>query len=189
MVPGRAVIENPLSGEQIVILETGIDSGGELLGWELTLAPGGHVPSSHAHPTQEERFTVVEGRMRFRVGVRRLVVGPGETVRVPPGTRHHFANAGPLPAVVSVETRPALAMEEMLEVAAALARDQHDAGRRLPRPFELALFMHQFEREVRAPYLPAPLVRAAMAALARFACWRGLDARYRQLTELDRVLA
>ena len=31
--------------------------------------------------------------MRFRVGRRRLTAGPGDTVRVPPGTVHHFANA------------------------------------------------------------------------------------------------
>jgi hypothetical protein len=72
-------------------------------------------------------------------------------------------------------------MQELLETAAALAQDQHAAARRLPRPTDLALFMHDFEREVRAPYLPAPLVRAVLSPLARLARRRGLDARYRQL--------
>ena len=181
MVPREHVIENPLSGEQITIRRTSTDTGGAVLEWELVLAPGGRVPSSHAHPEQEEVFTVLAGQMRFRVGARRVVANPGDTVRIPPGTVHHFANAGSQPARVAVRTSPALSMQELLETAAALAQDQHTAARRLPRPTDLALFMRDFEREVRAPYLPAPLVRAVLSPRARLARWRGLDLRYRRL--------
>jgi quercetin dioxygenase-like cupin family protein len=181
MVPREHIIENPLSGEQITIRRTSADTGGAVLEWELLLAPGGRVPSSHAHPEQEEVFTVLAGRMRFRVGVRRVIANPGDTVRIPPGTVHHFANAGSRPARVAVRTSPALSMQELLETAAALAQDQHTAGRRLPRPTDLALFMRDFEREVRAPYLPAALVRAVLTPLAGLAGRRGLDVRYRQL--------
>ncbi len=87
-------IVNPLSGEQIVIRRTAAQTGGQVLDWELTLAPGGRVPSSHAHPEQQESFTVLEGSMRFRVGWRRLTATAGQQVVVPPGTVHHFANAG-----------------------------------------------------------------------------------------------
>ena len=48
--------------------ETAPQRRGGVLDWELVLAPGGRVPSSHAHPRQEESFTVLAGRMRFRVG-------------------------------------------------------------------------------------------------------------------------
>jgi hypothetical protein len=58
-------------------------------------------------------------------------------------------------------------MQELLETAAALAQDQHAAGRALPRPLDLALFMTEFEREVAAPYLPRTLVRMVMRAIAR----------------------
>ncbi|MGD0064295.1 MAG: cupin domain-containing protein [Streptosporangiaceae bacterium] len=176
------VIENPLSGERITIL-AGTDAGqsGSVLEWELVLAPGGRVPSSHAHPRQEECFTVLAGRMRFRVGGRKVVAGPGQTVRVPPGTVHHFANVGRSPARVAVQTRPALSMQQLLQTAAAMAQDQHAAARRLPRPLDLALFMRDFEREVRAPYLPAALVGAVIGPLAWLARRRGSDARYRRL--------
>jgi mannose-6-phosphate isomerase-like protein (cupin superfamily) len=176
-------IVNPLSGEQIVIVRTAAQTGGEVLDWELLLAPGGKVPSSHAHPEQEEIFTVLEGRMRFRVGRRRLLLTPGQRVRVPPGTVHHFANAGPVTARVAVESRPALDMAELLETAAAMAQDQHAAGRVLPRPVDLALFMTDFQREVRAPFLPPGLVRALAGSLARLARRRGLDGRYQRLRQ------
>ncbi len=174
------VITNPLSGEQITI-SAAADPSGRVLEWELVLAPGGRVPSSHAHPEQEECFTVRAGQMRFRVGGRRVFAGPGDTVLVPPGTVHHFANAGRGPATVAVQTRPALSMQELLETAAALARDQHAAARKVPSPLDMALFMRDFEREVRAPYLPAALVRAVIRPAAWLARRRGLDARYRRL--------
>jgi mannose-6-phosphate isomerase-like protein (cupin superfamily) len=175
-------IINPLSGERITILasQTDVNTDISVLDWELVLAPGGRVPSSHAHPEQEERFTVLEGRMRFRVGGRRITAGPGQTVTVPPGTVHHFANASDQPARVAVRTRPALGMQALLETAAALAREQHRAARRRPSPVDLALFMRDFEREVRAPYLPSALVRALTRPAAWLARRSGLDARYRR---------
>lgn len=184
---GGHVIENPLSGERITILASGASADGSVLDWELVLAPGGRVPSSHAHPEQEECFTVLDGRMRFRVGGRRITAGPGDTVLVPPGTVHHFANAGPRPARVAVQTWPALSMLELLETAAAMAQAQHAAARRLPSPVDLALFMRDFEREVRAPYLPAALVGAVVRPLAWLARRRGLDAGYRRLRHPDAV--
>jgi hypothetical protein len=98
---------------------------------------------------------------------------------------HHFANAGRGPARILVQTRPALGMQELLEVAAALAQRQHAAGRALPSLFDLALFMRDFEREVRAPYLPAVLVRAVTAPLAWLALRRAPGARYRALKGAD----
>jgi len=177
------LIVNPLSGEQIAILRSAADTGGQVLDWELRLAPGGRVPSSHAHPEQQETFTVLEGTMRFRVGRRRIIARPGDRVLVPPDTVHHFANAGGATARVAVESRPALRMEELLKTAAALAQDQHTAGRALPRPLDLALFMTDFEREVAAPFLPRALVRLVMRGLARAARGLGLDATYQRLRE------
>ena len=173
----RHVIVNPLSGERIVILS----SAAEKLVWELQLAPGGRVPSTHAHPEQQERFTVLHGRMRFRIAGRSMTLLAGGTATVPPGTVHSFANPGPMPARVLVETSPALDMEALLETAAAIARDQKAAARAFPRVFDLVLFMRDFEREVTAPYLPTALVRLVVGAFARLAGMFGAAARYRRL--------
>jgi Cupin domain len=71
------------------------------------------VPSSHAHPGQEECFTVLDGQLTFRVGSQRVTAGPGDTVRIPPGIVHHVANAADRPARVAVTTRPALGMRDL----------------------------------------------------------------------------
>ena len=168
------VIVNPLSGEQITILADAQDTDGQRLVWELRLAPGGRVPAPHCHPAQEERFTVLDGQFRIRAGWGRArVLGPGETVVVPPGRVHRFANPGRVPVRVLVHSVPALRMGELLHTAAAMARAQHDAGRRLPAWRDLVLFMVEFDREVAAPYLPRTLMRPLLGALSRVAGRRG----------------
>jgi mannose-6-phosphate isomerase-like protein (cupin superfamily) len=60
--------------------QTAADTDGELLAIELVLAPGGAVSGTHVHPEQEERFEVVSGTMGFRLGPKKVIAGPGETV-------------------------------------------------------------------------------------------------------------
>jgi quercetin dioxygenase-like cupin family protein len=175
------ILENPLSGERIVFQKTAADTDGELLAFELFLDPDGHVPGAHVHPVQEERFEVVKGTMKFQKGLKTIVAGAGDTVVVPPGTIHRFANAGDGPAHVLVEVRPALRMELLLETATALAREGRTNRKGMPRPLELALFVREFEREVRTPLVPSGFVRAVMAPLARLAARRGLDERYQRI--------
>ncbi len=88
------VIHNPVSGERIVIRTTAAQTDGRLLVFDLSLPPGGHVPARHAHPSQEERFTVIEGHMRFRFAGKTCAVNPGESVVVPKGQPHWFGNPG-----------------------------------------------------------------------------------------------
>ena len=173
------VIENEVTGERIVIRRPAAETGGALLVFELVLAPGGHVPSGHAHPEQQERFTVLEGRVRFRVGGRTTLALPGDTVTVDPGTRHHFANADRRPARLQVEVRPALNMEELLATASALGRRERGIGR-LRQVVDLALFLREFEREVAIPVLPVAVARALTRPLAWLATAGGLDGRYRR---------
>jgi quercetin dioxygenase-like cupin family protein len=160
------VIDNSISGERIVIRESGAETGGRLLSFDLFLPPGAHVPARHVHPVQEEQFTVVAGRMRFRLGRRTILAHPGDTVLVPAGTAHWFGNAGAGVAHVRVDVRPALRMEELFEAAAAMGRARLFPGARLPRPSDLALFLLEFQRELAVPDVPAFLVRALLAPLA-----------------------
>ena len=172
------IIENPVSGERITFLQTARDTGGELLEFELELTPDGHVPGAHVHPEQEERFHVLEGTMRFRLGMRTIVAEAGDSVTVPAGRVHKFANGGDGPARARVEVVPALAMEDLLTTTADLAREGKVLRSGMPKPLHLALFVRRFDREVRAPFPPAPVVRALTAPLAALGRHRGHAARY-----------
>lgn len=167
MARAGQVITNTLSGERIVIRRTAADTGGELLLFDLFLPSGARVPAAHVHPEQQERFTVVAGRVRFRVGLKVVLAGPGETVTIPANTSHAFANAGTGAAEVQVEVRPALRMEEFFETTEAMSAPGRALLGRLPRPSDLILLLHEFRQEVRAPYLPAPLAAALTTAMAR----------------------
>src|SRR5687767_13357447 len=114
------IIDNPVSGERITFLQTTADTDGELLEFEMQLAPDGKVPGAHKHPEQEERFHVMEGTMRFRLGMRTITAGPGDTVVVPKGRVHRFDNSGDTTARVRVEVVPALDMEDLLVTTAEL---------------------------------------------------------------------
>lgn len=161
-------IVNPISGERIIIRQSGAQTGGQLLEFDLYLPPGGHVPARHAHPSQEERFTVVAGRMRFRLGRRAFVAQPGETVTIPVGVAHWFGAAGGQAARARVQVRPALRMQELFEMTEALSQSTAGAahGAWLARLSDLAHVALEYQREVAMPHIPAPIVRVMLAPLA-----------------------
>ena len=174
---GQTII-NPVSGERITFLQTAADTDGELLEFELELSADGRVPGAHVHPEQEERFHVLEGSMTFRLGLRRVVASAGETVIVPAGRMHKFANGGERVARCRVEVVPALDMEDLLCTTTELALEGNVLRSGMPKPLHLALFVRRFSREVRAPFPPAWMVRALMSPLAALARARGHHARY-----------
>jgi mannose-6-phosphate isomerase-like protein (cupin superfamily) len=160
-------LENPASGERITFRQTSADTNGELLAIDLELPANRRVPGGlHIHPKQEERFEVVAGTMRFRIGREKIVAGPGEVVVVPAGVKHDFANAGDEEALVRVEVRPALKMEKLFETAVGLAQQGRTMLAGIPRPLDLALFVEEFEDEVQGAFPPRWLQRIVLAPLA-----------------------
>jgi quercetin dioxygenase-like cupin family protein len=158
---------NPASGERITFRATAAETDGELVAIDLELPAGRRVPGGrHIHPEQEERFEVVSGTMRFSMGRKRIIAGPGEVVIAPAGVAHDFANAGEDAALVRVDIRPALQMECLFETAVALAENGRTMFNGIPKPLELALFTREFEHEVQAAFPPRWLQRAALAPLA-----------------------
>jgi quercetin dioxygenase-like cupin family protein len=163
--PGQT-LENPVTGERFTFTHTAASTGGELLAFDLALRPGGGVPIAHVHPIQTERFEVVDGRMSFRVGLRRLHAGPGDVVEVAPGVAHSFANAGDDEARIRVEVRPALAMEDMFAEVVGMARAGRMTGRGLPRNLlDLAELARRYDREAHAPLVGVRLQRVLLAPL------------------------
>ena len=172
------VIENPVSGEVIAFRKTAADTNGELLELDLFLSSDGKVPGKHVHPHQEERFEVLEGTMKFRMGLKTIVAGAGDVVTVPAGRSHKFANGGDTTAHVRVQVTPALKTEELLETAAQLAQEGRTWKSGMPKPLELAVFVNEYRDEVEAPFPPAWMQRATLAPLAWLARRRGCATRY-----------
>jgi quercetin dioxygenase-like cupin family protein len=165
ITPGQT-LENPVTGERFMFTDTAASTGGELLGFDFALRVGGAVPIPHVHPIQTERFEVLSGRMRFRIGLRTRIAGPGDVVEVQPGVMHSFANAGDEEARLHVEVRPALAMEEMFAEVIAMAQAGRMTRRGLPRnPLALASLARRYDREAHAPLIGVSAQRLLLAPL------------------------
>src|SRR5215210_7477920 len=99
------LVEDPVFGTRYRFWRTTDQDGGEVQHVEMWVRPGGGV-SAHIHPSMHERFTVRAGRCEFLAGRTWVAAGPGETVVVPPGTRHAFRNRGGEETHVVCEARP-----------------------------------------------------------------------------------
>jgi mannose-6-phosphate isomerase-like protein (cupin superfamily) len=138
----------------------------DVLRLDWSAVPGARV-AEHVHPRQEERFAVTAGELTVALdgAERRLVAG--ESLAVPPGRRHWFANRGSEPVAATLEIRPALRMREVFESLAGMAREGKARPGGLPRnPLLLAVFAHEFREEIRGPAPPYWLQRALLPPLA-----------------------
>jgi quercetin dioxygenase-like cupin family protein len=143
---------------------------GDVLHAEVFADPDGDVPS-HYHPSQEERFEVLAGLVRFDLDHKRIEGGPGTRVVAPPGTTHAFRNIGKAEAHLRVEVEPAMHLQGFLEEAAALARARRYTRRGLPtRPgavLELADLMVRYADTTVMAFPPRVIQRLLLAPLAR----------------------
>jgi len=171
-------IENPVTGERIVFRATAQETDGKVVVVETFVQPGGFVAAAHVHPSQEERFHVLGGRLGFRAGVETLEVGPGGQVTVPAGTPHRFWNAGDAEAHFVCEVRPALRFEELLATMFALAADGKTNRKGMPNPLRLAVVARAYFDTVRLPFPPALVQRIGLALAAPVGRLLGYEATY-----------
>lgn len=155
MIRKGDMIENPVTGERMLFLETSADTNGEYVLVEVTVQPNGFVAAAHTHPYQTERFEIESGTIAFKVDGKEIVAGPGETVVVPPKSSHKFWNAGDTEAVFVCEVRPALQFERLLETMFALAGDGKTNRKGMPNPLRLAVIANAHFDDVRLPFPPA----------------------------------
>ena len=141
--------------------------------------PGGGV-SPHVHPSMDEQFTVLEGRMSFLAGREWSEASAGETAVVPAGLRHAYRNDSEETAHMICEARPPSTLEEFLKDTAAMSRAGKFTRRGIPRGLDGAPRGHRacarLPRDGRAG-LPAHAAGAPSALLfpplARLAERRG----------------
>jgi mannose-6-phosphate isomerase-like protein (cupin superfamily) len=133
-------IEGP-DGFRLLLERTGAETNGEALEMEATYPGSAGLPPEHLHPSQSERFEVLEGAMRAVIaGEERLYEAP-ETFEVPAGTHHQMTGEGP--ARVRWEVRPALRTAEFFE---RLYGDGPDSMSAAP---SITDFLEEFSNEIR----------------------------------------
>jgi quercetin dioxygenase-like cupin family protein len=87
-------IVNPRTGQRMVFLKTGSETGGELVQIDTYNPPTGVPEPEHVHPFQESGAEVLSGSLRFRIRGEERSVNAGESITIPANTPHHFWNDG-----------------------------------------------------------------------------------------------
>ena len=108
MIVAGQIIENPQTGERLVFSKTAAETGGEYTAFEAFIAPGGHLPAAHVHPSQSERFEITSGTLTLKIDGRTVEAREGDVVTIEPGQTHNFWNKTDDEVSFKVEVRPAL---------------------------------------------------------------------------------
>lgn len=172
------VLDNPFTGQRLVFRKTARETGGELLEVESVYTkPSPSRPPAHYHPHQEERFEVLSGALRVRVGDEERMLREGDVLVVPPNTPHEmWAEEGGVR--VSWRTYPALETESFFETLWGLARDGKTNEKGAPNLFRMAVIAREYADEFRLAKPPYPVQRMIFAALAPAGRLLGYRARY-----------
>jgi mannose-6-phosphate isomerase-like protein (cupin superfamily) len=178
MIRTGDTIHNPVTGERITFRATSADTDGEAVVIECAVEPAGFVCSAHVHPSQSERFAVIDGTLGMKVGKEKLELGRGDVAVVEPGTSHKFWNAGEGELRFVCEVRPALQFESLLETMFTLAADGKTNRKGMPNPLRLAVIARAHFDTVRLPHPPAWLQRAGLAVGAPLGRLLGYRATY-----------
>jgi quercetin dioxygenase-like cupin family protein len=174
-------LENPCTGERGVVVKTPWEGDDRSLEADLHVQPGGAVVGEHVHEDFDERFTVVSGRIAFRLDGSESVAAPGEVVEIPCGRWHDWWNAGDAEeAMARVWVSDGARFLQMIETLFGLARDGYTNATGQPDPLQLAMFATEF-RDVLVLRRPPAFVQSALFGLLRpLARARGYRGTYPQ---------
>jgi mannose-6-phosphate isomerase-like protein (cupin superfamily) len=155
-------------GHRVRILGQGTDEAGRFLRIEHVWTRPGPMAGPHWHPVLAESFSVVEGRMRFRVDGRDFSLGPGEGVTVRPRQVHRFWNESEARLVLMHEVRPPGRHREMFELWHRLDLKGKTSRQGVPtNPLALGLLWELQDGYVAG--VPAVAQRLVLGGLARLA--------------------
>jgi quercetin dioxygenase-like cupin family protein len=175
------VYDNPVTGERVVVRLGTQETGGERLVIDVYVRPGGAVAGEHIHPSIDETFTILKGRVGISIDGRKMIAKPGRKLHVPRGTAHDWWNAGDEEAHILVEVTPAARFEAMIRNLFGLAQDGRTDRKGVPHLLQLALIAREFDdvaRLTRPPRLVQKVLFAVLAPVARLKGYRGSYPQY-----------
>ncbi|OZI09416.1 hypothetical protein BWI93_04275 [Siphonobacter sp. BAB-5385] len=138
-IAASRTIRNPMLKDEVVFLETSLESQGQHTLVEVTLSAGGGNPL-HFHRAFSEEFTCLEGELGIQLGKQMLYLKPGESAMAPAMSRHRFFNRTSEPCRFRCRIAPGFpGFEQTLQITYGLACDGKANAQGMPKnPYELA---------------------------------------------------
>src|SRR5712692_1972770 len=90
MLKAGNMIDNPIMGQRILLCKTARDTHGAFVEVEYFNKPftGKGAAPAHFHPTMTERFEILAGTARYRLGKDEREAKPGDALTFPPRVPH-----------------------------------------------------------------------------------------------------
>lgn len=172
---GQRVLENPVSGEKVIIHTSARNSDGRHWALEAFIpAYKGKIVAAHFHPRATERFEIIAGQARYMVAGKEYDAAPGDVITVPPGTAHihpwsnsaeglHYRQSTELD---QVDFAALVKFDTMVETLFALAQEGKVNAQGQPTPLQLAVILRDVQPEGYLAGLPIWLQHALIGGLA-----------------------
>lgn len=172
------VYEHPF--ERLVVrVGTAESEGRELVADLYVRADVPGVPR-HIHPEVAETITVVRGTVSaWSPDEGERILGPGETLHVPPNTGHSWRPVGDEDVRMLIEARPGARLEEMWRQFMGLLQDGK-AGAKGPGFLQMMMMAHEFPDVMAIAGPPLFLQRAIATLVTPIGRIRGLKGRYEE---------
>ena len=174
-------IASPATGNQVVFINTGNDTNGQLLEMEATYEPYSKEPAVHYHPHQVEDFAVIAGQLTVRLDQELLVLTEGDTLHIPKNTIHSMWNNSDCKTIVNWKVQPALDTEYFLETIYGLANDVKTSAEGKPNLFQIALLANRFHpvfRLAKPPFIIQRVIFLILTPLAYLFGYRSVYKKY-----------
>ncbi len=180
-------IENPVTGQRILFLTSARENGGTRWEVEWFIQPHrGRFPPAHMHPAFPERFEILAGSARYRVGRQEYAVRAGEVITLPAGIGHlhpwsvsdqelHMRQTFRLP---QANLQGLQATEGFFETLFGLARDGKVGRNGLPNLLQFLVLAHSGSPLTYAPDIPIQVQEISVGAMAALGRLLGYRARY-----------
>lgn len=170
------VLENPVTGETMRILESTTDT----FVIEYALKPHGEIPLEHYHPNVSQEISVSAGEMHVTVNGEHKVIKAGETFAAPPSALHFQWNPHDVETVAIETYRPAGRNHDFFRTLFGLARDGHTDANGMPSLLVRAAIFSEFSDTIKPAALGVRVVIALLAPLSRLLGYFRLIEKYRQ---------
>jgi len=157
-----------MNGNQITLKDYGQDREGEYLILEHLIVSAGAINGPHWHPVLQEKFTIIEGSMRFRIDGETLETGSGEQVLIRPRQVHQAWSIGDGSVRMVHEVRPPGLHWSMFALLHKLEAKGELTAKGIPRnPLWLGLAWETMDGYIAGP--PIWVQRVFLGLLAKLA--------------------